>query len=245
MSWAGYRGAIPMLQPCPFSCMPRGERRGRPDTWTVMVTWLPSMTWRSERPCRKRGATGLLGAAGRRYSLFSSFFFSVWQTEGGVNIHSFIPQTWTKGTLSMWMCWAHVPTRYRLLPDKECGRPRRPLRTRSAHFPAWHDSALASQQERMRPLESHVQPRLWAPRSTSGGWKWWGRANAWHPMRFLPLKFYLLFWISDTFIWHKVQKVHRVCVQSPFYPCPLAKCLSPEATNFQLLVHRANDGPCV
>ena len=64
---------------------------------------------------------------------------------------------------------AHVPTRNWLLPDKECGRPRKPLGTRCAHFPAWHDSALASQQERMRPLQGHVQPRLWVPRSTSRG----------------------------------------------------------------------------
>lgn len=56
-----------------------------------MVTWLPSMTLRSERPCRKRGAAGLLGAVGRRYSLLPLLFFSVWQTTdvGSTFIHSF------------------------------------------------------------------------------------------------------------------------------------------------------------
>lgn len=102
---SGMSGSDAMLPPSLFSCLPRGEGcRNRPDTWTVMVTWLPSMTLRSERPCRKMGAMGLLGAAGRRYSLFPSLFFSVWQTERGVNFHSFVSETQTKGPLCTWMC---------------------------------------------------------------------------------------------------------------------------------------------
>lgn len=75
---SGHLGAIPTATWWP-SYTPQGEScMDRPDTWTVMVTWLPSMTLRSERPCRKMGATGLLGVGGRRCSLSPSLFFSVW-----------------------------------------------------------------------------------------------------------------------------------------------------------------------
>lgn len=59
-----------------------------------MVTWLPSITRRSERPCRKTGAAGLVGARGRR-PLFPSLFFSVWYItgHGGTFFYSFMYST--------------------------------------------------------------------------------------------------------------------------------------------------------
>lgn len=89
--------------------MPRGEKyRDRPDSWTVMVTWLPSMTLRSERPCRNVGATGLLGDAGRKYLPFPSLFFSV-DGNRKRDEHSLIPQTQTKLHLAH-NCEAEGPT---------------------------------------------------------------------------------------------------------------------------------------
>lgn len=92
--FSGHLGAIPIATWSP-SHTPRGESgMDRPDTWTVMVTWLPSMTLRSERPCRKMGATGLLGAGGGRCSLSPLLFFSVlWEWNRRETFYSFTHST--------------------------------------------------------------------------------------------------------------------------------------------------------
>lgn len=122
--------------------------------------------WRSERPCRKRGAAGLLGAAGRRRRS-SPHSSSLHGKQSGVNTHSFIPRHGLKEHSARECAGAQVPARNRLRPDKGCGELQETPRTRRAISLHGTTVLLPPSREARGLWRDHVQPRL-GPRAISG-----------------------------------------------------------------------------
>lgn len=108
------------------------------------------------------------------------------------------------------------------------------------HVTTWRDNALAWQQR----LNSEVP---WSPgqaSSTSWGEPQGGSSHLASSLRFSPLNSLCSFELSDSLMWHRIQKCQKVYAKSPSQPRSLPGTVSPAVNNSRVL-NPARHGLCV